>query len=58
MLDTRLPIWWVSDDERLSDKARQALARESGGAAGQIIESAITPSEIAMLQVAGRVVCP
>ena len=36
--------------------APQALARESGGAAGQIIESAITPWQIAMLQVAGRVV--
>ena len=36
--------------------APQALARESGGAAGQILESAITPWQIAMLQVAGRVV--
>ena len=35
--------------------APQALVRESDGS-GQILESAITPWQIAMLQVAGRVV--
>jgi PIN domain nuclease of toxin-antitoxin system len=56
VLDTHALIWWVSGDEPLSDTARQALARESGDAAGQIPVSAITPWEIAMLQQRGRLV--
>ncbi len=56
VLDTHALIWWVSDDSQLSDRARSELTRESEDVKGQILVSAITPWEIAMLQKKGRLV--
>ncbi|MGQ7957273.1 type II toxin-antitoxin system VapC family toxin [Pseudomonas sp. SP16.1] len=53
VLDTHALIWWVSDDERLSSPAAEAIERELGND-GQILVSAITPWEIAMLLEKGR----
>lgn len=53
VLDTHALIWWVSDDERLSPLAAEAIKRELGND-GQILVSAITPWEIAMLLEKGR----
>lgn len=53
VLDTHALIWWVSDDERLSPPAAEAIKRELGND-GQILVSAITPWEIAMLLEKGR----
>lgn len=53
VLDTHVLIWWVSDDERLSAPAAEAIKRELENN-GQILVSAITPWEIAMLLEKGR----
>lgn len=53
VLDTHALIWWVNDDERLSPPAAEAIKRELGND-GQILVSAITPWEIAMLLEKGR----
>lgn len=54
VLDTHVLIWWVSEDAQLSESARKALANEQADANGQILVSAITAWEIAMLQQRGR----
>jgi PIN domain nuclease of toxin-antitoxin system len=47
VLDTHALVWWVTADEALSKKAKSAIDRELAG--GQIIVSAISAREIAML---------
>ena len=41
VLDTHALIWWVSDDQRLSAKAR-TLIEDTLAAAGQVLVSAIS----------------
>lgn len=53
VLDTHALIWWVNSDEQLSQTARKAIEKELGGD-GQLMVSAITAWEIAMLVVKGR----
>lgn len=48
VLDTHALIWWVSDDQRLSAKAR-TLIEDTLAAAGQVLVSAISAWEVAML---------
>jgi PIN domain nuclease of toxin-antitoxin system len=47
VLDTHALVWWVSGDDTLSRKARQAIEQELAG--GEIVVSAISAWEIAML---------
>lgn len=56
VLDTHVLIWWVTDDARLSELAREALKQELAESSGQVLVSAITAWEIAMLQQRGRLV--
>ena len=53
VLDTHVLIWWVNGDERLSARARKAIDKEMTGD-GQILVSAISAWEIAMLVAKGR----
>ena len=53
VLDTHVLIWWVNGDERLSARARKAIEKEMTGD-GQILVSAISAWEIAMLVAKGR----
>jgi PIN domain nuclease of toxin-antitoxin system len=53
VLDTHALIWWVNDDEQLSDRARKAIEKEISGEDGQFI-STITAWEIALLVEKGR----
>lgn len=53
MLDTHTLVWWVTGDSQLSTAAGAAIAKEQQDA-GQILVSAITPWEIAMLVQKGR----
>ena len=53
VLDTHTLIWWVNGDDQLSQKARKAIENELTGD-GQVIVSAITAWEIAMLVEKGR----
>lgn len=48
VLDTHVLIWWVNGDDRLSKPARKAI-KDTLTANGQILVSAITAWEIAML---------
>jgi len=54
VLDTHALIWWVNDDEQLSDRARKAIEKEISGEDGQVFISAITAWEIALLVEKGR----
>lgn len=56
VLDTHALIWWVSGNARLSDPAREAIEAERASEAGQLLVSAITAWEIAMLVERGRLV--
>ncbi|MEC5218684.1 PIN domain nuclease of toxin-antitoxin system [Actimicrobium sp. GrIS 1.19] len=47
VLDTHTLVWWVTGDEALSATAKEVIDQELDG--GQIIVSAITAWEIAML---------
>lgn len=53
VLDTHVLVWWVSGDPQLSARADNAIARAQRED-GQILVSAITPWEIAMLIQKGR----
>jgi len=53
VLDTHTLVWWVTGDSQLSTAAGAAIAKEQQDA-GQILVSAITPWEIAMLVQKGR----
>lgn len=48
VLDTHALVWWVSEDERLSAPAIQAI-RSTQAEGGRLLVSAITAWEIAML---------
>lgn len=52
VLDTHALVWWVSGDSQLSRPAREAI--EAEGQNGEILISAITAWEVAMLVKAGR----
>jgi PIN domain nuclease of toxin-antitoxin system len=56
VLDTHVLIWWVTENARMSNKARAALKRELSDPNGKILVSAISVWEIAMLQLRGRLV--
>lgn len=56
VLDTHVLVWWVTDDARLSEGAREALKQELAEPGGQILVSVITAWEIALLQQRGRLV--
>lgn len=53
VLDTHVLVWWVTGDSQLSVRARKAIAAEQRRS-GQILVSAITAWEIAMLIRKGR----
>lgn len=53
VLDTHTLVWWVTGDPQLSANASAAIASEQQDS-GQILVSAITPWEIAMLVQKGR----
>ncbi len=54
VLDTHTLVWWVSSDQCLSANAKAAIDKEVDG--GQVIVSAISAWEIAMLVERGRLV--
>ncbi len=54
VLDTHALIWWVNDDEQLSDRARDAIEKEISSESGQVFISTITAWEIALLVEKGR----
>jgi PIN domain nuclease of toxin-antitoxin system len=51
-LDTHALVWWASGDSQLSRPARDAIEVEAGE--GEILVSAISAWEVAMLAKAGR----
>lgn len=53
VLDTHTLVWWVNGNEQLSPRARKAIEKELAEN-GQILVSAITAWEIAMLIAKGR----
>jgi len=55
VLDTHTLIWWVSGNERLSLKARQAIEQELNNQDGEIFVSSITAWEIGLLVKKGRI---
>ncbi|MDN5844161.1 MAG: type II toxin-antitoxin system VapC family toxin [Alcaligenaceae bacterium] len=52
VLDTHVLVWWVSGDPQLSGRAQDAIKAEEQG--GEILVSAISAWEVAMLVKAGR----
>lgn len=54
LLDTHALIWWVNGDRKLSTRAAEAIESELTGSNGQILVSAISAWEIAMLIAKGR----
>ena len=54
VLDTHALIWWVNDDQQLTDKARKAIEKEISSEDGQVFISTISAWEIAMLVQKGR----
>ena len=54
VLDTHALIWWVNGDARLSATAAAAI-KDARGNEGQILVSAITAWEVAMLVERGRI---
>ncbi|GAA4019399.1 type II toxin-antitoxin system VapC family toxin [Actimicrobium antarcticum] len=56
VLDTHTLVWWVTGDDLLSDPARKAIEMEMSRPGGQIIVSAISAWEVAMLVEKGRLI--
>ena len=52
VLDTHALVWWVAGDAQLSRRAREAIEAEEQN--GEILVSAISAWEVAMLTKAGR----
>lgn len=52
VLDTHALVWWVAGDPQLSHPAREAIEAEAQD--GEILVSAISAWEVAMLAKAGR----
>lgn len=50
LLDTHVFLWWISDDERLSRRARRLIADESN----EVLVSVVTALEICLKHAAGR----
>lgn len=50
LLDTHAFLWWINPHERLSARARAALAKDTN----EIFVSAVTPWEIAIKAAIGR----
>jgi PIN domain nuclease of toxin-antitoxin system len=55
VLDTHALVWWVNGNDQLSPRARKTIEKELAED-GQILLSAITAWEIAMLVAKGRLV--
>ena len=55
VLDTHTLIWWVSNKEKLSKSAHQAIEQELKNKDGQILVSSITAWEISLLVEKGRI---
>lgn len=55
VLDTHALVWWVSGDERLSASARERIEQARAAAGRQVLVSAISAWEIAMLVARGRI---
>ncbi len=55
VLDTHTLIWWVSNKEKLSKPAYQAIEQELKNKDGQILISSITAWEISLLVEKGRI---
>lgn len=56
VLDTHALIWWVNGDKQLSSVAQKAIAKELAADDAQILVSAISAWEIAMLIAKDRLV--
>jgi PIN domain nuclease of toxin-antitoxin system len=54
LLDTRILLWWLSDDPLLPTAARQAIASPDN----EVLVSAATAWEIAIKRAAGRLDAP
>jgi len=54
VLDTHVLVWWASGDARLSGRAQEVIERERRD--GEVLVSAISAWEVAMLVKAGRLV--
>lgn len=54
VLDTHALLWWVSGDSQLSQKALEAIENELQADDGEILVSAITAWEVALLVDKGR----
>ncbi|MDH0738486.1 type II toxin-antitoxin system VapC family toxin [Achromobacter sp. AGC78] len=52
VLDTHALVWWIAEDSQLSRRAREVIEAEMQG--GEILVSAISAWEVAMLAKAGR----
>jgi PIN domain nuclease of toxin-antitoxin system len=55
VLDTHALVWWVSGDGRLSARARDLIEQTVASAGRQVLVSAISAWEIAMLVERGRI---
>jgi PIN domain nuclease of toxin-antitoxin system len=55
VLDTHALVWWVSGDGRLSARARDLIEQTVASAGQQVLVSAISAWEIAMLVERGRI---
>lgn len=54
VLDTHVLLWWIGGETQLSARARSAIFQEHNSEQGQILISAISAWEIAMLVEKGR----
>ncbi|WP_454690938.1 type II toxin-antitoxin system VapC family toxin [Achromobacter aloeverae] len=55
LLDTHTLVWWIAGDRALGHGARERIEAEQGkGAHGEILVSAISAWEVAMLARSGR----
>ena len=55
VLDTHTLIWWVSNKDKLSELALNAIEQELNNENGQILVSSITAWEISLLVEKGRI---
>ncbi len=56
VLDTHALVWWVNNEDRLSERAGKAIKQELNSATGRILISSISAWEIALLVKKGRLV--
>ncbi len=55
VLDTHTLLWWVNDDDRLSVNAKEVINDELSKGGAQVLVSAISAWEVAMLLDKGRI---